>query len=149
MVLWRISNHDSLNAAGGLRSEGRWHPLGYPVVYCAQAPAAALLEMLVRLGLSMARAPVMYRLLRIDAPDDIAVDSVDRGELPDDWTIDRGRTQMLGNVWLASGRTAMLLVPSAIVPETWNVLLNPSHRDAARVRVTSATEHELDSRFLC
>jgi RES domain-containing protein len=148
VILWRISNHDSLNGAGGLRAEGRWHPLGWPIVYCAPAPAAALLEMLVRAGLSTALAPVSYRLLRIDAPDDLAVDTVRADNLPSDWRTDRARTQTLGSVWLAAARTPLLLVPSAIVPETVNVLVNPAHADAKRITVASAARHELDARLL-
>ena len=62
MVLWRISNHASLTGDGGLRTEGRWHPLGSRVGYCTTSPAGALLEMLVRAGLGPERDAVHDRL---------------------------------------------------------------------------------------
>lgn len=148
MILWRISRFDSLSGEGGLRSQGRWHTPGRPLVYCAQSPAAALLEMLVRMELELREDPIRYRLLRIDASDDVSVIGVGAGELERNWPADQQATQEIGNVWLARRTSALLLVPSAVAPETANVLLNPAHADAARVVLASVSEHELDSRLL-
>ena len=57
-------------------------------------------------------------------------------------------TRTIGGTWLAGGSTALLRVPSAIVPETFNVLLNPAHPDAKRIVVARATEHVMDPRLL-
>ena len=148
MTLWRISRFDSLSGEGGLRSQGRWHTPGRPLVYCTQSPAAALLEMLVRMELALREDPVRYRLLRIDAPDDVSVSVVRASDLERGWTADQQATQEIGNAWLARRATALLVVPSAVAPETSNVLLNPAHADAARVVLASASKHELDPRLL-
>ena len=147
MVLWRISHHDSLNGEGGWRTAGRWHSRGRLIVYCAPSPAAALLELLVRLEVSPLDGPAKYRLLRVDAPEDLAVPTVDAGTLGPDWVIDRTVTQSVGNEWLAAHRSALLSVPSAVVPHTSNLLLNPAHPDAARVRLVGVSEHTLDARL--
>jgi RES domain-containing protein len=148
VVLWRISKHDSLNGEGGLRADGRWHTRGRPLVYCSESPAAALLELLVRLEVAPDDAPLRYRLLRIAAPDDLAVDRPPDPPLGRHWARRRLATQAIGDTWLAARRSPLMRVPSAIVPETSIFLLNPVHADAARVIVASVSEHELDSRLV-
>ena len=85
MFLWRISNHLSLTGDGALRTPGRWHTRGRRVVYCAQDPAAALLEILVHFEIDILDLPVRYRLLKIEAPDDLQVARVSVSDLPKDW----------------------------------------------------------------
>jgi RES domain-containing protein len=148
VVLWRISNHPSLTGEGGLRTPGRWHLTGSRIVYCAESPAAAILEMLVRAGLAPAASPVHYRLLRIEAPDAISSDTLASTDLDPDWASDVSRTQTIGTVWLATAKTALLRVPSAVAPHTSNVLLNPAHPEAPRLTVAAVTDHVLDQRLL-
>jgi RES domain-containing protein len=148
VTLWRISRFDSLSGEGGLRSQGRWHTAGRPVVYCAQSPAAALLEMLVRMELALREDPIRYRLLRVDAPDDVSVSVVRASQLAPGWTADQRATQDIGNAWLARKASALLVVPSAVAPETSNVVVNPAHPDAAGIRLAAVSEHELDSRLI-
>jgi RES domain-containing protein len=85
LFLWRISNHLSLTGEGSLRTPGRWHPRGRRVAHCAQSPAAALLEILVHFEIDIQDLPVRYRLLKIDAPDDVQVERVSIEQLPADW----------------------------------------------------------------
>ena len=148
MFLWRISNHPSLTGDGALRTPGRWHTRGRRVVYCAQNPAAALLEILVHFEMDIQDLPVHYRLLKIHAPDDVPVERVSVDQLPSDWPAKTEETRALGNAWLARDSVALLMVPSAIVPETFNVLLNPSHRDAKRIVIVETGEHAIDPRLL-
>lgn len=148
MVLWRISNHPSLAGEGALRTSGRWHTRGKRVVYCAQNPAAALLEILVHFEIEIRDLPARYRLLKIEVPDDVRIERVTFGELPGDWSERTDVTRAIGDTWLARGSTALLSVPSAIVPETFNVLLNPAQQDADRIVIAQTTEHALDLRLL-
>jgi RES domain-containing protein len=148
VLLWRISNHDSLNGEGGWRAGARWHSRGRPIVYCTQSPAAALIELLVRLELSPLDGPAKYRLLRIAVPDDVAMTSVDLDALGSDWPANRRLTQSLGDAWLEATQSTLLSVPSAVVPHTWNVLVNPAHPDAKRVTLAGVSEHALDARLL-
>jgi RES domain-containing protein len=148
VLLWRISNFVSLDGKGGLEWPGRWHTRGRPVVYCAQTPAAALLETLVHLEIPLADLPARYRLMKIAAPDDVSVTSVAEADLPDDWIDDPVATRAAGDGWLAARTSVLLLVPSAMVPETRNVLINPEHPDAARIAIVATTDHVVDSRLL-
>jgi RES domain-containing protein len=148
VVLWRISNHLGLAGEGGLRASGRWHTRGRRVVYCAQTPSAALLEILVHLEVDVADLPLRYQLLKLDAPDELTVESVTVSDLRPDWVVRPDVTRAIGDTWISSALTPLLRVPSALVPETFNVLLNPGHRDASRVVVTGIIEHPIDPRLL-
>ena len=148
MELWRISNYADLKGIGGLRASGRWHFAGQPVVYLAEHPASALLEILVHQQLSHSeQVPDSYQLLRIEVPDDIAIAELQAADTPENWRADMQWTQSAGTEWLDGGATALLKVPSAILPAT-NFLLNPAHSDAARLRIAEVLQVNHDRRIL-
>ena len=147
MVLWRISNHTTLAGRGGLLASARWHTQGRPIVYLAQSPAGALTEVLVHLELEPDDLPRSYKLLKVEVPGDVAVARVDLAALPKRWKDKLTITRTIGDKWLASRKTALLRVPSVIVPETFNVLLNPEHPDARRIKVLSHQRYPWDERL--
>ena len=148
MILWRISNHRTLDGSGGMKASARWHPRGRPIVYLAETSTGALTEALVHLELDPNHLPRHYKLLKAEAPDDIPIRSVIRRDLPENWVKDEVATRTIGDEWLASMASALLRVPSAIVPESFNVLLNPLHREAARVVVVDYRQWPWDQRLL-
>lgn len=148
MLLWRISNHSSLAGHGGLIADGRWHFQGSPVVYLAESPAGALLEILAHLELDISGLPIGYKLLKIDAPPDVLPEYLKENEIPSRWRENPSVTAELGTNWLKRGRAALLRVPSAIVPETFNVVLNPLHPDAAKLKILWHRNYPWDSRLL-
>jgi RES domain-containing protein len=148
VILWRISRHPELDGAGGLRASARWHTRGRPIVYCAPNPAAALLEMLVHAEVDIEDLPVGFRYLEIEAPDTLGVEDVDTGALAQSWRTDLPATRRAGDRWLHSSRTALFRVPSAIVPATWNILMNPRRPESAQVRVVRTYNLGLDPRLL-
>lgn len=148
MILWRISNHTTLDGRGGLYASARWHSEGRAIVYLSESAAGALLEKLVHLELSAARLPKFYRLLKAEAANGITVATLGASDLPRRWNLDEIATRSVGDEWLLSRRTALLRVPSVIVPETFHVLLNPEHAEAIRVRVVWHAEHPWDTRLL-
>jgi RES domain-containing protein len=105
-------------------------------------------EVLVHAEIDVEDLPTRYRFLKIEAPDGISIDRVNEAGLPAGWQDDSSVTRRIGDTWLRSGRTTLLEVPSVLVPETFNVLLNPVHTDAARVRIVEVLEHVLDPRLL-
>ena len=148
MTLWRISVHTQLDGTGGLRAPGRWHTAGRPIVYCAPNPAGSLLEILVHIEIDSSELPAMLQYLKIEAPDDISLETLDPRALGRHWPLSLAATRRAGDEWLGSGRTALLRVPSAILPATWNTLINPRHPDSARVRVVRLHRHGIDPRLL-
>jgi RES domain-containing protein len=148
MFLWRISNHPTLDGRGGLEASARWHTQGRPIVYLAETVAGALLEVLVHLELSPIRLPKSYRLLKVEAPDELSMRELSASDLSENWTCDETETRTLGDEWLASERTPLLRVPSAIAPETFNVLLNSAHEQARHLRIISHLEYPWDPRLI-
>jgi len=148
MLLWRISNHATLDGEGGLIASARWHTQGHPVLYLAETPAGALVEVLVHLELDPAHMPRSYKLLKAEAPDGISRQEIGKANLGQNWIQDLLATRKLGDEWLRSRVTALLRVPSAIVPETFNLLLNPHHPQASQVRIVSHRDYPWDKRLL-
>ena len=145
MELWRISNYADLSGIGGVRAAGRWHSQGRRIVYLADHPSSALLEMLVHMDRDL--IPATYQLLRIVVPADVAVESVDT-ELPPNWRSQTLTSREIGDRWLDRATTALLRVPSAISGKGDNFLLNPSHPDAAKITVAETFKAPFDPRLL-
>lgn len=145
--LWRISNHQSLTGEGGLRYAARWHSAGRRIVYLAESPAGALVEVLVHLELEEEELPRSYTLLRVRVPEDLATEQI-RVPPGETWKANHDLSRQLGDAWLVSRITALARVPSAILPNTTNFLLNPLHPDAERIQIIESTPAEFDPRLL-
>jgi RES domain-containing protein len=144
MILRRISRHRDLRGIGGLKAAGRWHYAGHPIVYLAETPASALLEVCVHTSAN--DVPPEFTLLKIEGPD-LDASSIGIDTLPGDWQTRLEVTRDLGTSWLDKNETALLLVPSAIVPQTMNCLFNPAHRRAGEFRVVEAIAYPFDARL--
>jgi RES domain-containing protein len=147
VILWRVSNYATLDGVGGLYVSGRWHTKGHPVVYCTLNPATALLEILVHMEIDAEDRPERFQMLRIEGPDTLSVEEIKPGALPSNWVEDIAFTQNVGDGWLSEAGSLLLRVPSVIVPETWNVLVNPQHAEASLLKVTMRYEHPFDARL--
>lgn len=145
--LWRISNHKSLSGEGGLRFAARWHSAGRPIVYLAESPAGAMLEVLVHLELEEDEIPRSYTLLRVEVPGDLAIEEI---VVPpgDAWKTDHILSRRLGDKWLTGKTAALGRVPSAILPMTSNYILNPLHPAAGGIRIAETTRANFDLRLL-
>ena len=144
MLLWRISRFHDLSGLGARKVSARWNIAGPPMVYTSESPASALLEVCVHVVAG--KVPETFQLLRISGPD-LAVEEVKLDALPSDWIKDLSLTQSVGADWLNRGMSALLRVPSVLAPETWNVLLNPLHPDAASVRIEHHYDYPFDLRL--
>ena len=91
--------------------------------------------------------PPKYTLLSVRVDDQIRTEIFDEKALRRDWIDHLDETREIGSEWLKSQRSVLLLVPSALVPATSNVLLNPLHPDAVRIRIDSAYEYPFDVRI--
>ena len=130
-----------------MHASARWHTAGRPIVNLAENPSSALLEVLVHLETDDEDQPDTYQLLKIESEDSLDFESVPLSSLSPAWRSDEIETQAIGNAWLLRCKSALLRVPSAITPETWNWILNPRHADAARLRIASAEQHVHDVRL--
>ncbi len=147
---WRIAKRDHAAAAftgeGGLYSAGRWHPKGARVAYTASSLSLASLEVLVHL--QRAHRAIRWVAFHLELPEE-TVSALAHDRLPRDWRREPPgvSTKQLGAAWLATGESAVLRVPSAIVPTESNYLLNPLHPDFARLTIGPAEPFHFDPRL--
>jgi RES domain-containing protein len=136
---WRVGRavHADLSGEGARRFGGRWNSPGLPMVYLAEHPALAVLEVRVHLDLPPDLLPDDYVLMRVDLPD----------ERPEEVATMPPDPRAVGDAWLRSGRTAVLRVPSAIVPNATNLLLNPRHPRAADAQICMIQSFQFDARL--
>ena len=102
---------------------------------------------MVNFDLAPDEIPASYQLLEVDCSR-VSVLSLNEDGLGKQWEDKRSLTQGIGNEWLASGESALLKVPSAVVPRSGNFLLNPRHPDAASATIRSLSRHPLDRRLV-
>ena len=143
MIVYRLCKavHAALDGEGARLWGGRWNRAGRPMVYTAASPSLAVLEVLVHLDLPSALLPDDLRLLTITIPDDAAVRRLDPGPTDDDGCL------AAGEAFLNSGDALALMVRSIVVPQEWNMLLNPRHPDMARVVTQTSEAFRLDPRL--
>ena len=151
MTVWRIcrAKHaaDAFSGVGGLRYGARWHWKGVRIVCTAGSLSLAALEYLVNL----AAGPITDPLMAIPAeiPESVHMVSVGRKELPDNWRAHPipAHTRRVGTEWVKKGQTAVLAVPSVVIPSERNYLLNPAHPEFGKIRVGKPERFGFDSRM--
>ncbi len=148
---WRIDkakrSASSFFGVGAAKEGGRWNSTDIPVVYVSEHLATAVLEKYIHLT-----KPVYPKLELVKFSIDfngVDIEVVPSSSLPVDWQQEpvAPSTQALGDEWAKSRRTAILAVPSAIVPDELNFVLNPSHPDFARVIISAPEAFVLDPRL--
>jgi len=154
--LWRIAadtpdwSADDMAGKGAAAKGARWNAPGEHVTYTSTSISLAAWETRAHLGRLAARLPFNRILVRIDVPDDTWARRQHLARpLPVGWNVvPEGRTsRALGSAWLASGTSALLCVPSVIVEEEDNVLVNSAHPDSAKLRVTRMRRFIYDARI--
>ena len=145
MQLWRISRYADLSGEGGRIAGGRWHSRGRPILYAAEHPAGALVEILVHLDRDL--LPDHCQLITLAAVPTLAVPEVAESSLPPGWSSNPAFTRPIGDAWLQQRASLLLRVPSVILPDTWNMLVNPAHPDIATLRIEKLQAFPLDRRL--
>ena len=128
MQLWRISQQPGLTGIGGTKVDGRWHNKRF-IIYAAEHPALAMVEVLAHMRLAATAMPITLRLLAINVKKGANI--TPSPSLPTGWQANQPTTRTIGNAWLDSGNGLLLKVPSAVLPKSYNYLVNPLHKQAA------------------
>lgn len=149
LTVWRITTARFVTSAftgeGARLYGGRWNPKGYPIVYTAESRSLALLEMLVQDDPLRAN----YVLVPAHIPNDLSITIIQTQELPEDWRnlSTRDTLQTVGKDWLTSMRSAILSVPSAVLPAERNYLINPNHPDVQNIMLGLPESLQTDMRL--
>jgi len=124
----------------------RWTSSGRLAFMTSQTRSLAMLEVLV--NLPARRFLSAYVSLRVEIPEEV-VETLGANALPADWHHSPvpPSTRAIGDRWMMAGISAVLRVPSAVVPEESNYLVNPRHRDFGRLRVFDPAPVTIDARL--
>ncbi len=147
MLCWRIARrpYADLSGVGGLKSAGRWHLAGRPVIYSSTSIALAALEYAVH----TAKRPVDSVLITIELPADsvLTIETCLAGPLPANWPFAEAQTRHLGTKWLDSGESIALELPSIVIPMERNLMLNPAHPRFREVKAVDMSPFFFDPRI--
>jgi RES domain-containing protein len=144
LIVYRLAKaaFAQLDDEGARLFGGRWNSAGRPAIYAAASPSLAVLEVLVHLDLPAELMPDDYRLLAIEMPDEAPVERLD--ETP----ADADQRLAAGDAFLARGEALILSVPSIVVPQERNAIINVLHPAMRAVRVAANEPFRFDPRLL-
>ena len=153
MRVWRLVRKrrlpDAFTGEGAHIAGGRWNSPGIRVVYTSGSLSLATLEYLTRAN--ALRTPLDVYSIWLDIPDNLRLEIIRPDQLVKRWRQYDPPVLALrdiGDAWFARARTAVLQVPSAIIPEESNFLLNPTHNDFHRIKIGQSTRHRFDARLI-
>jgi RES domain-containing protein len=148
MIVYRLSSgtyRNDLSGTGAKLYGGRWNSAGLRALYTTEHISLAVLEILVHIksyGL-----PPDYHLITIEIPDTTAVVTIDQGKLKQNWKDDIAYGQFIGDEFLNANQSLVLKVPSAIIDQEYNFVINPAHPDAAKIKIQSFKIFMFDKRL--
>lgn len=153
MLVWRLSSPQyvhRLDGKGNFHRGARWNSPGRGVVYTSFNLSLAILESLAQLPAQLREHLPDMIAARIDIPDDAPRAEIRREDLPDDLsgTQADSRCRQLGDAWLSAGQNLALDVPSVIVPQERNLLIDPVYPLMERVRIVSTEPFRFDPRLV-
>jgi RES domain-containing protein len=136
------SKYPAFSGRGSLLANARWHWAGVPMIYCADSRASAVLETLVHARKD--QIPSDYVFYEVDV-EEFSIERIPTEALPADWKMSEpSAARYLGTAWI---KTLALVIPSVVIPEEHNLLLNPEHPDFPRVRISGPHPFEFDPRL--
>lgn len=149
MTVWRLcrKKYAAFDGEGSRLAGGRWNRRGTAVVYTSATLSLAVLEYFV--NLPSAAAPPDLVAIAAELPKDLSMSSLDLKDLPRGWRKYPAPEALadLGNRWVSEGKTAVLSVPSAVVPQERNYLLNPAHARFREITLGKPQPLSLDPRM--
>ena len=149
MILYRIAKciyADDLSGTGARLYGGRWNSEGRSMVYLASSRSLAMLEALVHLNPTI--LPEDFCMVMLEVPNNLI--EVNMSLLPENWNAypEQNILKQIGNAFLQEKKHLLMKVPSALVKEEYNYLLNPLHPKAASVKLLSKQPFDFDERLI-
>ena len=135
--------HARLDGEGARQAGGRWNSPGRAVVYMAESAALAVLENLVHM--SRKDFPTGYVVVTASIPDRVQV--LDELTVRTNLDLRELGQRATGDYWVDNRMSAVLRVPSAVVPGEFNYLMNPLHLEFAQIRIETPAAFRFDERL--
>ena len=136
-----------LSGEGARLYGGRWNPPGVSVAYTSASLALASLELFVHLNRDDRPPDLVSAAAEI--PDDVTTTRIEPKDLPGDWRKYPAPSELqeIGRSWIHEGKSAVLRVPSVVVPDEYNYLINPSHPHFRRIVIHPVEPFAFDERM--
>jgi RES domain-containing protein len=154
MFVYRIDRKkylkNTLQGIGAsMSSSFRWNSEHTRMVYTSQSRALALLEITAHLN-GIIEIPTDRYMVEIEIPDSLKIQTLTMADLPKNWNIHppMNSTQKIGDSIIQMLKAPILKVPSSIVPKEFNLLINPNHPDANKIKVISKERLAFDPRIV-
>jgi RES domain-containing protein len=145
--LYRAEHGPGLDGIGGTFADGRWHTRGARVVYLGASAAIVVLERLAHTDPDL--LPSDLRLACFEFPQTISGINADEiSALPANWIQDENATRRIGGQWWREHSSPLLVVPSAILPEESNYVLNAQHPGAKSLLLIRDRPFTFDPRLI-
>jgi RES domain-containing protein len=148
MMVYRIAGalyKDDLSGEGARRNGARWNSKGIAMLYASEHISLCALEMLVNIVLTEIKQN--FYLLHIALPEQASLVSITAGKLKKNWQEDAGYTHFIGDEFCKEKKALILKVPSAVIPDEYNFLLNPRHPDFKKVKIMKSKPFIFDKRL--
>jgi RES domain-containing protein len=149
--IWRIVQrkyaHEAFSGEGSAKYGSRWNHKRTAVVYASQSESLAQLEVLVRAN--RAKDLALYVIIEVQVPEEL-IEILEQNELPENWraTPEPNSTRDIGTKWVVERSSAVLAVPSVVVPSEFNYLLNPAHPDFSEIKIGKPKPIDWDPRLV-
>ena len=150
MYLYRISKQKYINDLSGIGAKtvgGRWNSKGVAVLYTSTSIALSTLECLAHFP--VAYFPNDMSLATLEIPDELVVD-LEAKKLPKDWNKIPGPLSLhrITSKWIEEDTSLGLRVPSIIVPQEYNIIINPLSSEFSKLKLIKTEPFSFDIRIL-
>jgi RES domain-containing protein len=148
MIVYRITNEaykNDISGNGAALFGSRWNSKGIYLLYTSQSISLSILESLVHL--KRKEIPPTQYLLYIELPDAKEVAEISYKKIKKGWYEELEYTQWIGDQFIQNKQNLFMKVPSAIVPQESNILLNPLHNEFKKVKIIESELLQLDKRL--
>jgi RES domain-containing protein len=149
MIVFRLSKAKfarDLSGKGAEIAGGRWNSKGVPMIYCGASRALCTTEIAVHTPLG--NVPTGYQIISLKIPD-AGIYELPESKLPKNWKVfpHSIHTQKIGDAFVKENRLMVMRVPSAVVQGDFNYIINPHHKDIAKIKIVNVQEFAFDERL--
>ena len=150
MKSYRIAKNryaKDLTGTGSRKYGGRWNQKGTNMLYSSENISLAVLETLVHVDKT--NLPDDLQLVTLTFPDSVSCLEISQNDLPHNWREYPASNTLaqIGSDWIDNAKSLLLKVPSVVIPEERNILINPNHLEFKKIRIDEIKDFEFDVRF--
>lgn len=149
MIVYRLSRKrykEDLSGKGAEIAGGRWNSIGIALLYTGENRALCTAEIAVHTPLGI--TPIDYYILTIELPK-TEIERIDSKDLKKDWRTfpHQAYTKFYGDDFVKRNESLILQVPSAVIQDEYNYLINPKHEKFDKVKILESEPFRFDRRL--